>query len=183
MVKSQNHNLKAVIGIMFMLAASPLAVTYAEADEMDSGLVESISTKQRVSAILTEQIIDGKLQVKHFEISGDASSDEISQTLMIEGKTHGWTNVKGKAYNSGIVLFDGKAIKISDRNWRLSVQGTMELEGRNLDLDLVGRAHGSNVITHGTTTNDDLEFRIILTGDIAPLKKTIHLELLSFMQV
>ncbi len=36
---------------MFMLAASPLAVTYAEADEMDSGLVESISTNNRCSCI------------------------------------------------------------------------------------------------------------------------------------
>ncbi len=166
MVKSQNPNLNAVIGIMFMLVASPLAVTYAQADEIDSDLVESISTKERVSAILTEQIIDGKLQVRHFEISVDASSDEIPQTLMFEGKAHGWAYVKGKAYNSGIVIFDGKAIKISDRNWRLSTQGTMELEGRNLDL--VGRGHGSNVIMHETTSNDDLKFRIVLTGNITP---------------
>jgi hypothetical protein len=172
MVKSQNHNLRAVIGIIFMLAASPLAVTYVQADvDIDGDSTESKSVvKERVRAILAERVVDGELQVRHFEISEDVSSDEIRQTLMFDGETHGWAYVNGKAYNSGIVLFNGKAIKISDHSWKLSAQGTIDVGGRNLDLDLSGRIHGHNMIMHGTTINDELQYRIILTGNIAQSK-------------
>ncbi|MFB5597563.1 MAG: hypothetical protein ACE5RJ_00890 [Nitrosopumilaceae archaeon] len=173
MVKSQNHNLRAVIGIIFMLAASPLAVTYVQADvAVDSDSSESKSSvKESVRAILAERIVDGKLLVRHFEVSEDASSNEVRQTLMFDGETHGWAYVNGKAYNSGIVLFNGKAIKVSDHSWKLSAQGTIEVGGRNLDLDLSGRTHAHNVIMHGTATNEELQYRIILSGNIAQFKE------------
>ena len=34
------------------------------------------------------------------------------------GQTSGWAYVNYKAYNSGIVLFDGKASKVGDNLWR-----------------------------------------------------------------
>ena len=173
MVKSQNHNLRAVIGIIFMLAASPLAVTYVQADiAVDSDSAESKSTvKEHVRAILAERVVDGKLQVRHFEVSEDTSSDEIRQAVMFDGETHGWAYVNGKAYNSGIILFNGKAIKISDNKWKLSAQGTIEVGGKNLDLDLSGRTHSHSIIMHGTATNDELQYRIILTGNIAQFEE------------
>ena len=168
MVKSQNHNLRAVIGVIFMLAASPLAVTYVQADTTQDDSVESkFEEKESARTILAERIVDGRLQVRHFEVSEDSTSDEIRRALMFDGETHGWAYVNGKAYNSGIVLFNGKAIKVSEHNWKLSSQGTIEVGGQNLDLDLSGRVHGHNVIMHGTATNDELQFRIILTGNIA----------------
>lgn len=168
MVKSQNHNLRAVIGVIFMLAASPLAVTYVQADITQDDSVESkFEEKKSARTILAERIVDGRLQVRHFEVSEDSTSDEIRRALMFDGETHGWAFVNGKAYNSGIVLFNGKAIKVSEHNWKLSSQGTIEVGGQNLELDLSGRVYGHNVIMHGTATNDELQFRIILTGNIA----------------
>ena len=173
MVKSQNHNLRAVIGIIFMLAASPLAVTYVQADvTVDSDSSESKSSvKDRVRAILAERVVDGKLEVRHFEVSKGTSSDEVRQTLMFDGETHGWAYVNGKAYNSGIILFNGKVIEISDHSWKLSAEATIKVGERNLDLDLSGRVHSHNVIMHGTATNDELQYRIILTGNIAQFQE------------
>ena len=172
MVKSQNQNTRAVLAVIFMLAASPLAVTYAQAevtDENDQETSKSVKMTrgEKVKAILAERIIDGKLQVRQFDVAEDASSDEIRRALMFEGKTTGWAYVSGKAYNSGIVLFDGKAIKIGERIWDLSSKGQIEVAGRTLDLDLKGKAHGHRVILHGTATNNDLEYRVVLSGNVA----------------
>lgn len=168
MVKSQNHNLRAVIGVIFMLAASPLAVTYVQAETVqdDDSFESKFEEKEHARTILAERIVDGELQVRHFEVSGDVSNDEIRRALMFDGETHGWAYVNGKAYNSGIVLFNGKAIKVSEHNWKLSAQGTIEVGERSLDLDLSGRVRGQNVIMHGTAVNDELQFRIILTGNV-----------------
>lgn len=169
MVKSQNHNLNAVIGLIFMLAASPLAVTYAQADTIqdDNSLESKFEEREHAKTILAERIVDGKLQVRHFEVSENVSNDEIRRTLMFNGETHGWAYVNAKAYNSGIVLFNGKAIKVSENDWKLSAQGTIEVGERSLDLDLSGRVHSQNVIMYGTASNDELQFRIILTGNVA----------------
>ena len=176
MVKSHNQRLRAVIGIMFMLATSPLSVNYVHADdivsktELSEDFAKELSKsdrKDRMRSILTEQIVDGKLRVRHFEVSQDATSEDIREIVSFEGKTTGWALVKGKAYSSGIVLYDGKIIRIDDQNWRVTTQGSLEVGGRNLELDLSGCVHDSNVILHGTATNDDLEFRVIFSGKIA----------------
>lgn len=173
MVNSQNHKTRAAIAVICMLAASPLAVTFAQAEvtdgESDSEVSKSLkmTRSDKVKAILAERIVDGKLQVRQFDVAEDATPDEIRRTLMFEGKTTGWAYVSGKAYNSGIVLFDGKAIKIGERSWDLSSKGEMEVAGRTLDLELKGKAHGQRVILHGTATNDDLEYRIVLSGKVA----------------
>lgn len=172
MVKSQNQNIRAVIAVIFMLAASPLAVTYSHAEVVDENEQEisksvEMTRSEKVKAILAEKIVDGKLQVRQFDVAEDASPDEIRKALMFEGKTTGWAYVSGKAYNSGIVLFDGKAIKIGERSWDLSSKGEIEVAGRTLDLDLKGKAHGHRVILHGTATNNDLEYRVVFSGNIA----------------
>ena len=171
MVKSQNHNTRAVLAVIFMLATSPLAVTYSHAEitnENDEEISKSVEMTrgEKVKAILAERIVDGKLQVRQFAVAENASSDEIRKALMFEGKTTGWAYVSGKAYNSGIVLFDGKAIKIGERSWDFSSKGEIDA-GRTLDLDLKGKAHGHRVILHGTATNNDLEYRIVLSGNVA----------------
>ena len=173
MVKSQNQKTHAALAVIFMLAASPLAVTFAQAEVTDSDTDNEVSKSvkmtrnDKVKAVLAEKIIDGKLQVRQFDVAADASPDEIRKALMFEGKTTGWAYVSGKAYNSGIILFDGKAIKIGERSWDLSTKGEMEVAGRTLDLDLKGKSHGQRVILHGTATNDDLEYRIVLSGKVA----------------
>ncbi len=174
MVKSKNHNIRAVIGVIFMLITSPLAVTYAQADTFD--YEESINSsdkeiskseirKEKVKAILAERIIDGKLKVRQFDVPEGAASDEIRKILMFDGKTYGWAYIQGKPYNSGIVLFDGKAIKIGERSWEQSTKGEIEVGGRNLDL--TGKAYGSRVILHETASNEDLKYRIVLSGNMA----------------
>ena len=82
MIKSQKRNLRAVIGIIFMLAASPLTVTYVDADLVNENVEESIKfsadkvkskqeKKEVLKTILTEKVVDGKLLVHHFEVSED----------------------------------------------------------------------------------------------------------------
>jgi hypothetical protein len=175
MVKSKNHKIRAVIGVIFMLMASPLTVTYAQTDTFDSEVMDSSNKEiskseireEKVKAILAERIVDGKLLVRQFDVPENASSDEIRKILMFDGKTNGWAYIHGKAYNSGIVLFDGRAIKIGEQSWKLSTKGEIKVGGRNLDLDLTGKVHGNRVILHGTASNEELKYRIVLSGNIA----------------
>ena len=177
MIKSQKRNLRAVIGIIFMLAASPLTVTYVDADLANENVEESIKfstdkvkskqeKKQVLKTILTEKAVDGKLLVRHFEVPEDASPDEIRKILLSYGETRGWAYVKNKSYNAGIVLFDGKVIKVGERDLKLSSQGTIK-RGKTLESDLSGRAYDSQIILHGNASNNDFRYRIVLSGKIA----------------
>ncbi len=179
MIKPQKQNLRAVIGIIFMLAASPLTVTYVDADLTDEDMKESIKfstdkvkfkheEKERLRTILTEKVVDGKLLVRHFEIPEDATPDEIRKILLFYGETNGLAYVKSKAYNAGIVLFDGKVIK-GERDEKLSSQGTIK-GGKTLESDLSNHAHGSQLILHGNASNNDLIYRIVLSGKITQTK-------------
>ncbi len=177
MIKSQKRNLHAVIGIIFMLTTSPLTVTYVDADLANENVEESIKfstdkvkskqeKKQVLKTILTEKAVDGKLLVRHFEVPEDASPDEIRKILLSYGETRGWAYVKNKTYNAGIVLFDGKVIKVGERDLKLSSQGTIK-RGKTLESDLSGRAYDSQIILHGNASNNDLRYRIVLSGKIA----------------
>ena len=64
-----------VVAILFMLATAQLAVTYSYAEdeeEMDLVLSEEelkstkISQKERLGTIVTEKLVNGKLEVKEF---------------------------------------------------------------------------------------------------------------------
>ncbi len=60
MKKSHNKTI-GVIAVFLMLGASPLSVTYSFADIQDN-------QKERIGVILTEEVVNGKLQVRHYTL-------------------------------------------------------------------------------------------------------------------
>lgn len=174
MVKS-NQNFRTGLMIIFMLAASPLTISHVQADTTnESGLnsikeipKSAISQKEKVRTILTERVIDGNLQVRYFEVPENFTGEQIRKALSFEGETLGWAFVNAKAYNAGIVLFNGKAIKVGENAWGVSSQGTVELGGRHLDLELSGKIREQNVILHGTASNEGLAYKVIFSGKVA----------------
>ena len=130
MVKFQIRNIEAVV-ILLMLAASPLSVTYA--------FGENGSNPEELRAILTEKVVDGKLKVNHYALPDDLSETDLQRTLSIDGQMS-WTYVNYKSYNAGIVLFDGKASKLGENLWEIS-----------MDEDI---------------QDDDVSFQVVFSGKI-----------------
>ena len=163
MVKTQ-HRTIGVIAVLLMLTASPLSVTYAFADSEHN---KPETKKEKLRAILTEKVVDGKLEVRHYMLPDDTSDKDMQRMLEFEGQTSGWAYVNAKAYNSGIILFDGKASKVGENMWRISTNGVLALGERQLDLELSGRSNGSHVILHGNASGEDLNYRVIFSGKIS----------------
>lgn len=105
MVKPQIRMIEAIV-ILLMLGVSPLSVTYSFA-EIDS------EKSREYGAIITEKMVDGKLIVSHHAISDELSKEDYEKKLSSKGQTS-WAYVNYSAYNSGIVIFNGKITKIGD---------------------------------------------------------------------
>ena len=97
-----------------MLAASPLSVTYAFAENEENS--------EGLRVILTEKVVDGKLKVNHYALPNELSEADLKRTLSFEGQMS-WAYVNYKSYNAGIILFDGKASKSGENLWEISVDG------------------------------------------------------------
>ena len=111
MVKYQIRNFEAV-AILLMLAASPLSVTYA--------FGENDSNPEKLRTILTEKVVDGKLKVNHYALPDGLSEADLQRTLSIDGQIS-WAYVNYNTYNAGIVIFDGKASKLGENLWEISI--------------------------------------------------------------
>ena len=99
-----------------MLGASPLSVNYAFA-EIEENQVQN----GELRAILTEKVVDGKLLVHHYSLPEDLSDEDLKRMLSFDGQMS-WGYVNYKAYQSGIVIFDGKASKIDGNLWKISIE-------------------------------------------------------------
>ena len=95
-----------------MLATSPLSVTYA--------FGQNNSNPDELRAIMTEKVVDGKLQVNQYALPDGLSETDLQRTLSIDGQMS-WAFVNYKPYNAGIVLFDGKASKLGENLWKISI--------------------------------------------------------------
>ena len=91
-----------------MLGASPLSVTYSFA-ENESNQVEN----REFRAILTEKVVDGKLQVRQYSLPEEFSEDDLKRILSFDGQIS-WAYVNYKMYQLGIILFHGKVSKIGE---------------------------------------------------------------------
>ena len=118
MKKSHNRTI-GVIAVFLMLGASPLSVTYSFADIQDN-------QKERIGVILTEEVVNGKLQVRHYTLPDDITEDDIQRRLSFDGQTTSWAYVNYQAYHSGIVIFDGKASKVGENLWEISTNDVMD---------------------------------------------------------
>ncbi len=133
MVKSQIQIIGA-ISILLMLGASPLSVTYSFAE------INSQEENRELRAILTEKVVDGKLEVHHYALPDDFSEVDLQRMLSFDGQMS-WAYMNYKSYHSGIVIFDGKASKIGENLWEISID--------------------ENV------SSDDLSYRVVFSGKIA----------------
>lgn len=173
MLKPQNRTI-GVIVILLMLGTSPISVTYTFADTEDNQdkngqnnpKTEQNSKKERLGAILAEKVIDGKLEVKRYALPDDVSEKDVQRMLSFEGQTSGWAYIKTKAYNSGIILFNGKASKVGENLWEISTNCILVLGERQFGLEVSGKSNGSHVVMHGTASNEDLNYRVIFSGKI-----------------
>ena len=133
MVKSQIKIIGAIV-ILLMLGASPLSVNYSFADN-ESNQVEN----RELRAILTEKVVDGKLEVRQYALPEETTDMDLKRILSFEGKMS-WAYVNFKTYESGIIIFDGKASKIGENLWEISIEDD---------------------------SNKDLNFKIVFSGKIA----------------
>ena len=133
MVKSQIRIIGALV-ILLMLGASPLSVTYSFA-ENESNQVEN----RELRVILTEKVVDGKLEVRQYALPEEFSEADLKRILSFDGQIS-WAYVNYKMYQSGIILFDGKVSKIGENLWEISIEDD---------------------------SNKDLSYKIVFSGKIA----------------
>jgi hypothetical protein len=146
MVKFQIRIIGA-FAILLMLGASPLSVTYSFA-ENESNQVEN----REFRAILTEKVVDGKLQVNQYSLPEKFSEDDLKRMLSSDGQIS-WAYVNYKMYQSGIILFDGKVSKIGENLWEISIEDDF---------------------------SKDLSYNIVFSGKIAEMDKE-NVFAISFM--
>jgi hypothetical protein len=154
MKKSQKRSI-GVITILLMLGTSPLSVTYAFADfgDNDSGLLENT---QRPRMILTEKVVDGKLQIQQYSLPDEFSDDDMQRMVSFEEESSSWAYVNYKALQSGIVLFDGKASKIGEDQLKIS---TNLLKDSQFGLELPENSQNEN-------PEKELSYKVIFSGNI-----------------
>ncbi|WP_428326114.1 hypothetical protein [Nitrosopumilus sp.] len=163
MVKPQNRTIGA-IAVLLMLAASPITVTYSFADNTGVYEPKGSSKNEGLGVILTEKMVDGKLKVQRYALPSDTSKEDMQRMLSLE--TSGWAIMNYKAYNAGITLFDGKAIKVGQDLWEISTNGILSLGEKEFDLELSGKSNGSHVTMHGTASDEDLSYKVVFSGKI-----------------
>ena len=161
MVKPQNRTI-GVIAVLLMLGASPITVTYSFADNTGVYEPKGSSKNEGLGVILTEKMVDGKLKVQRYALPSDTTKEDMQR--MLSTKVSGWAIMNNKAYNAGITLFDGKAIKVGQDLWKISTNGVLSLEDREFDLELSGKSNGSHVELHGTASDEDLSYKVVFSG-------------------
>ena len=134
MKKSHNRTI-GVIAVFLMLGASPLSVTYSFADIQDN-------QKEGIGVILTEEVVNGKLEVRHYALPDDITEDDIQRRLSFEGQPSSWAYVNYQTYHSGIIIFDGKASKVGDNLCEIS----------------------TNDVIDKTVPDEDLSYRVVFSG-------------------
>ena len=134
MIKSHNKTI-GVIAIFLMLGASPLSVTYSFAD------IEN-NQKEGLGVLLTEEIVNGKLEVRHYALPDNTTEEDMQRRLSFEGQTSSWAYVNYQVYHSGIIIFDGKASKVGDNLWKIS----------------------TNDVIDQTVPDEDLSYRVVFSG-------------------
>ena len=176
-----------------MLGASPLSVTYSFADiedyqidekEQNNLKAKESTQKKRLDTILTEKVVNGKLEVQHYALPDDITEEDMQRTLSFEGQTSGWAYVNYKAYHSGIILFDGKASKVGENLWGISTNGVLNLVDTQSDLESSGKSNDSYAEMHEIVSDEGLNYRIIFSGKIVEIdeENKIVISFLNFIQ-
>ena len=170
MIKPRKRTIGGIL-VLLMLFASPLSVNYSFAESQESqeekAKISKNVKKERLWAILTEKVVDGKLELQHYALSTDISEGDIGKLLSFEDQISSWAYVNYNAYHSGIVLFDGKISKIGENLWKITANNVLNLEEKELDLELNRKSNDSHVEMHGAASDEDLSYKVIFSGKIA----------------
>ena len=157
------HNKALGIAFLVMLATAPLSISYSFADdskfESEQKMTKSTNNEQEeLRAILTEKVVDGKLEVKRFALPENLSEEDMKR-MVSKGETSGWAYMKQKSYQAGIILFNGKAIKVGENLWKLSSE-VDKTNAKTLDLEKSKESNVLQEITHG----EEINYKVIFSG-------------------
>ena len=177
------HRRSIGIVVLLMLATSSLSATYSYAESNNTQENTSLGNQEvenckkgGLRTILTEKIVDGKLEVQQYAIPNLVTKEEVRKTMQIENQTLNWTLVCN-TYNSGIVLFDGKTSKIKDNFWIdssdirkfVSVEWTEQKDDVPVTQKEIGQDYNYQIIfTADTDEFQENEFFITLNLEFSP---------------
>ena len=157
MVKSQIRII-GVLVILLMLGASPISVIYSFAENENDQ-----EENRELRVILTEKVVDGKLEVRQYALPEEISEGDLKRMLSFDGQIS-WAYVNYKMYQSGIVLFDGKASKIGENLWGISIENE---SNENLSFKIVFSGKIGE-------TGEENEFVISLMNSIIKNPETVQ---------
>ena len=157
MVKSQIRII-GVLVILLMLGASPISVIYSFAENENDQ-----DENRELRVILTEKVVDGKLEVRQYALPEEISKADLKRMLSFDGQIS-WAYVNYKMYQSGIVLFDGKASKTDENLWRISTENK---SNENLSFKIVFSGKSGE-------TGKENEFVISLMNSIIKNPETVQ---------
>jgi len=168
-----------VVAILVMLSTGQLGVTYSNAESGENlelmetqkdPKITNKSQKERLGVILTEKVVNGKLEVRQFALPEDTTEKDMNRILSLEG-TSGWSYVNYKAYDSGIVLFDGKVSKDGEKFWRISINESMNLTKGESDLQSRGNLNNYSSKMDKNFSSEDLNYKVIFSGKMVESDK------------
>ena len=171
-MKKFRNNTFRVVAMLLMLSTAPLGVSYSYAENEENLEFEEIqydpmlpenSHLDGIKTILTEKVVNGKLEVMEFVLPKDTTNEDMKRILSLEG-TSGWSYINSQAYHSGIVLFDGNASRAGDKYWKISVNGTLNLFKGELDHNLGGKSNDSATEISENSFNENLDYKVIFSG-------------------
>ena len=173
MTKPKERVVRTIV-ILLMLGASPLSVTYSFADmeddqgnkmmQNDAKMFDSTQNEE-FEVVLTEKIVNGKLEVQHYTLSDDISKEDM-HSVSFEGEISSWVYVNYDAYHSGIIIFDGKVSKIGENLWGISVNDVLNPEEGDFNLKLGEKSNNSHVIEDESTQEKEFGYRVIFSGKV-----------------
>lgn len=149
-----------------MLGTSQLTVTYGysyeDGEYQNEDLVQA-QNKDLWKIILTEKIVNGKLQVNHYAFPENATSKDVQRILAFEDESK-WVNTNYKVYQAGIVLFDGKSSKIDTNVWKISNE-VAKLTLNELELD--DQQDKLGLISNEVVSIEEFDYKVIFSGKMA----------------
>jgi len=155
-----------------MLGTSPLSVTYSFGENYqgeqgeDMQYTEKILKKGRLSTILTEKIVNGKLEVQRYAVLGGGLLEEDKQRMLsFKDEILGWAYVNYKAYHTGIILFDGKATKVGEDMWQISTGYILDIRNGEFDPKF-SEKYNNFEIMNDLDSEIDLNYKVIFSVKI-----------------
>jgi len=169
MIKFHNRTVIGII-ILFMLGASPLSVIYSFGEDYqiengkDAQNIGKNLKKGRLSIILTEKVVNERLEVQHHVVPKVLSEDK-QRMLPLEDEILGWAYVNYKAYHAGITLFDGKTTKVGENMWQISIDDIPNI-GYNEFGSEFSEKHSNYEVMNDSGSEMGLSYKVIFSGKI-----------------